>query len=284
MPSTVDRYFKEIKDSNPEYSDSQAWATAWSVYCKHKNPGSEHCKMNPEDYLKGKSAFHVATATRVASRFLEKTSGRGLGWDGKFLGKDCRLQWSDVVWKLEELPTKGKKKVKVGEHQNGYGMYSGVAHLDALIPANILRVAKLSASDTYDKVKDKIGQAMQDAATEISAKNPRWDFLKKNQWYEHDEFYLNIMPEGSEPFSAEGKDFTVSLKWTEWSAYSPESDFQQSDPHYTQYASSSPQHARKMYQILKSDPNALKSVPWTKFSDWLKSNKINYKINFSSWG
>lgn len=68
MPSPVDRYFKEIKKDNPSYSDEQAWATAWSIYCKHKNPGSDHCSKPPSEYLKGKSA---GLTVRVATRYLD---------------------------------------------------------------------------------------------------------------------------------------------------------------------------------------------------------------------
>lgn len=57
MPSPVDKYYKEVKDSNPSYSDEQAWATAWSVFCKHVEPGSEHCHKPTSEYLKGKSAM-----------------------------------------------------------------------------------------------------------------------------------------------------------------------------------------------------------------------------------
>lgn len=70
MPSPVDKYFKEVKKSNPSYSDEQAWATAWSIYCKNKNPNSEHCNKSPGEYLKGKSARDMAVICRVASRFL----------------------------------------------------------------------------------------------------------------------------------------------------------------------------------------------------------------------
>lgn len=68
MPAKVDELFKEIKKGNPSYTDEQAWATAWSVFCKHENPGSDHCHKPAGDYLKGKSA---GLAIRVASRFLE---------------------------------------------------------------------------------------------------------------------------------------------------------------------------------------------------------------------
>lgn len=53
IPADVERYVKETKESNPDYDDSQLWAVAWSRYCKYKNPGSEHCKMNTNDYFKG---------------------------------------------------------------------------------------------------------------------------------------------------------------------------------------------------------------------------------------
>lgn len=68
MPSPVDKYFKQVKKDNPSYSDEQAWATAWSIYCKHKSPGSEHCHKPADEYLKGKKAGLVV---RVASRFKE---------------------------------------------------------------------------------------------------------------------------------------------------------------------------------------------------------------------
>lgn len=80
MPSPVDDYFKEVKKDNPSYSDEQAWATAWSIYCKHKNPGSEHCQKPTSEYLKGKKAAEEAlqafqndvTARRVLDRFVTK--------------------------------------------------------------------------------------------------------------------------------------------------------------------------------------------------------------------
>lgn len=52
-PKKVDDLFKEVKDGNPSYTDEQAWATAWSIYCKHVDPNGEHCqKGGPSQYLK----------------------------------------------------------------------------------------------------------------------------------------------------------------------------------------------------------------------------------------
>jgi hypothetical protein len=91
MPSPVDKYHEQIKKDNPGYSDEQAWATAWSVYCKHKNPGSPHCHKPPSEYLKGKSASVIfrefedaVLIRRVASRFAtalpEEVEEKLLAW------------------------------------------------------------------------------------------------------------------------------------------------------------------------------------------------------------
>jgi hypothetical protein len=54
MPKKVDEYYKKIKKENPEYDESKAWATAWSLYCK--NNESKHCKKDKEEYLNDKNA------------------------------------------------------------------------------------------------------------------------------------------------------------------------------------------------------------------------------------
>jgi hypothetical protein len=70
MPVDVDRYFKEVKDANPDYSDEQAWATAWSIYCRHKNPGSDHCQKDTSEYLKGQGKS-AGAIVRVAARWWD---------------------------------------------------------------------------------------------------------------------------------------------------------------------------------------------------------------------
>jgi hypothetical protein len=76
MPSPVDKYFKEVKENNPSYSDDQAWATAWSIYCKNVNPESPSCHKPKGEYL-SKEATRLITEfadalliQKVASRYL----------------------------------------------------------------------------------------------------------------------------------------------------------------------------------------------------------------------
>jgi len=52
MPSKVDKIYKQVKKQNPSYSESKAWATAWSIYCKYNN--SSHCHRDKSKYLKKK--------------------------------------------------------------------------------------------------------------------------------------------------------------------------------------------------------------------------------------
>lgn len=67
IPADVERYVKEVKESNPDYDDAQVWATAWSIYCKHGNPGSEHCHMDTNDYFKGA----MESLTKLAGTYQE---------------------------------------------------------------------------------------------------------------------------------------------------------------------------------------------------------------------
>lgn len=238
----------------------------------------------------------MSLAARVVARFAKKDLVSTVverfklarAWDDKFVGKDARLSWSRATWLLEELPQKGKKKLRSADLQNPNGIGGG---LDWFIPGNILMFAKLSPSDDYDKIKSKIEDAYKEAIERSEKDDKRGgaaylkanDWVYKIKWYENQVFYLNVIPEGVEEFTVEGKDFKVKVTWTEFSSYSPNSDFHQSDPHYTKYVSKSPTAARKFYLTLKEDPNQLRSVGWNEFGDWLNKQKIPYDTRFSQW-
>ena len=46
--------------------ESEAWAVAWSRFCKYKDPGNDHCTKGPDGYLTGKEA----SAEKVAFRHI----------------------------------------------------------------------------------------------------------------------------------------------------------------------------------------------------------------------
>ncbi len=222
-------------------------------------------------------------ALRVAARFQRKIAA----WEGKLVGKEWRLTWSMRSWKLEELPAKGKRKLRVCTMQNHTDL-GWLPSTSAFIPENILHEGHVSTGDTFEAVKEKIQVAMGKAGQEnvLKLKKPLDhgdEWLTNPRWNEDLVYFLEVMPEGVEPFTVEGKDYTVSVEWGKFEAYDPKADLQNHDPSYTKYESSSPQAARKMYQTLRANPDSLKSVDWNKFDEWMKANKIGYKIHFSQW-
>lgn len=224
------------------------------------------------------------TALRVAARFLQKTAR-----DNKFVGQDCRLTWSRNHWLLEELPQKGKRKLRVAEMQNLFGSLSmrRSPGVDNLMAENILQDAKLATSDGYDAIKKKLETAMREAIDTFVGLNASkdLDWVKKTGalWYENDVYFLEVAPEDTDPMTVEGKDFTLVSQWTRFEAASPDSDFQQIDPHYTQIVQKSPGAARKLYNTLKTEPTALKNISWANLGKWLDTKKIGFKMYSSQW-
>src|SRR5262245_52278633 len=91
----------------------------------------------------------------IAARVAERTLCGSDRYDGKHVGKDARLQWSRYHWVLEELPQKGKKKLKSGTLRNP----SEMGYYDPYIAGNILHDAKLTGSDDYAAIKKKLKDA-----------------------------------------------------------------------------------------------------------------------------
>lgn len=219
----------------------------------------------------------------VVARFKEARN-----WDDKFVGKNARLQWSRATWSLEELPQKGKKKLRAATLQNPNGVGAGI---DWFLPGNILMFAKLSPSDDYDAIKKKIEEAYKEAIERAEADTQRGgaaylkvnDWVYKIKWYEDQVFYLNVIPEGTDPFTVDGKDFTLNVAWTTFKVYSPNSDFQQSDPHYSLLEQKSPTAARKLFVMLKEKPDLLKNVSWNELSGWFAKNNIAAEYRGSVW-
>jgi len=227
-----------------------------------------------------------SASERVVARFVGKTAG----WDGKLVGNGFRMTWDQSSIRIEELPAKGKRKLRVAEMLTPYHW----TKFDAWLPINLIKhVGKVSASDTYDTAKAKVFDALTNERTlgwlKEEAK-PGLDPLAllkqyRTQWNEDEVHYLKVVPENVEPFVAKGKDFAVSCSWTEFKSYSPSSDDYggSGDPHYTVIKSTAPASARKLYQMLKAEPNALSGMKWDDFDDFLKKNKINYEFQHSVW-
>jgi hypothetical protein len=54
LPPDVECYVEEGKAQG--LPEDQAWAVAWSRWCKYKKPGDEHCQKSPSEYFPGRKA------------------------------------------------------------------------------------------------------------------------------------------------------------------------------------------------------------------------------------
>lgn len=213
----------------------------------------------------------------------------GVTYSGKVLGKDCRLRWNRSNFLLEELPAKGKRSLRIAHFDLHILNVSGAPREAGwFIPENLLRDAKLpmsgTASEGYEALKKKIMDVAEDAAAKfVKLHGKPWDWVQRLAWTERAVNALQVEPEGMGPIQIGGKDFTITCQWTDFKVYSPNSDLQQAEPHYTYYSAQSPTAARIIYKKLRAEPNALKSVPWDKLADWLAKNGVSFKTNFSRW-
>ena len=194
--------------------------------------------------------------------------------------KQVRLVYTMQHLKLEELPQKGKRTLRILRFELPPYQH----HFSLFNMPNIIDAAKLANHDNYESAKAKIEKAIQEV-TEMSikdkpAENPK---LIETRTYENEVNYLLIEPADTKPMKIEGKDFMIQAKWTEFKSYSPDSDFQQADPYYTLYQSKSAAAARKFYKTVKSNPDALKTITWSEFGKWLDHNGIRYDTHFSQW-
>ena len=203
---------------------------------------------------------------------------------GKLAGRGARLTWTYNM-KLEELPAKGLKKLRVMDfYLGGYPTDPAVKNSFAFMPRNLVSRAKIGSHDDYDSMKDKLQRAIRESLEDTIDNKHDVDYiLRRYNNSEHTVHYLKVAPENMEPFSVRGKDFTVDLSWTEFKSYSPSSDLTLNTPHYTLLVSKSPAAARKLYQALTVMPEAIRRMSWNHFIDWLKKNGVATNYHFSQW-
>jgi len=203
MPSPVDDYFKKVKKDNPSYSDSQAWATAWSIYCKHKNPGSEHCKKETSEYFKGKNAMddialRVAAQSSVPSEMANRVASRHMHalqmGTGTETDKWRIHRFFDSI-SIVHLENAGKRGKKCKYFNLSYGNIKGDALLDSI------------AFDVVDLAKKNVSLSQMEAGL----KDIVDDFENAGNWVrgidlrDGEKRGIDVMPAGVKPVKISGK-------------------------------------------------------------------------------
>jgi hypothetical protein len=218
----------------------------------------------------------------------------------RVLGNRLRARWDDQhnFIMLEELPGK-PHKVKLGlaiytdnmEHKRNASLF---------LPTNIARRPHpITSGMSFDQALDALEKNYQaaidlwiDEAEKELAETPGdvssyERVITGTHWLTpidlYEVHYLKVTPASTDPIEVSGKDFAGTVGWTEFSFYSPSSDFSQPDPYYIEYGAKSPAAARRLYQLLKAKPGALGNVTWSQFSTWLRQNKVAYESHHSVW-
>lgn len=279
---------------------TRLWFSAQAVKMAHnakggvsKDIGDAHSmwidlrKVSGDEFMDDIAKWEKIKSEGVAGRGPTLAEAREM--NGKVMGSNCRLQWDRNHFYLDEMPQKGKRKLRAAYIEMAALRYGSVTvRADGFIPENLLRDAKIptgKTSDGYDAVKEKILKAIKAAVVKFidTYGEKDWGWLEHVAWSEREVNSLHVEPEGHGPMQIEAKDFTVQSEYTKFKAYSPSSKLDDHEPSYTYYEASAPTAGRKLYMLLREDPKLLKGVAWRDFGDWLTKNKIGYETRFSQW-
>jgi len=186
---------------------------------------------------------------------------------------------------LEQMPGKPvKRTVEICQWDNSWERAQpSISSL--FIPENILMDAKVVPSMSYDQARGAIQRAVDAAVEKAKVAAPALAKGIRSTPYKDTRSYLKVVPTDTKPIQAQGKGFNVTSGWTSFSSRTyhggPERGPQSHDPSYSEIVSKSSGAARKLYGILKANPNALAGV--SDFAVWLNKQKIGYSTNFSVW-
>jgi len=197
-----------------------------------------------------------------------------------------RLTYGQHTIYIEELHAKGKRRLRrftlnfMDASQGGPGD-------SAFLAVNILKHhSKVTADMSYDQAVKATKQGIKQASEEVLRSYPDYDL---GTWLRTEEDVVGaakVPPANAGPLDIRGKDFAFTATWTSFKVFQPQDpsmDDYGGDPHYSGYEQSSPQAARLLYRILKTNPAALSKVSFTEFSDWADKNKIRLRHINSVW-
>lgn len=119
QPPEVRRYFEETKKASPHYDDAQAWAVAWSRYCKHAQPSSPHCNKGRFQYFPIKGGKGSEGYGKIRAKQIALTVGEG---PVEMSGKTVVLEASKGVdiWKVANEVLKDWARRLIPANAKGY--------------------------------------------------------------------------------------------------------------------------------------------------------------------
>lgn len=224
----------------------------------------------------------------------------GRDWKPLVSNDKVRIQWQDHPGNslmIQELPTKPvKRRLRRATVETQMWVHHlGTGAGDHFLMSNILRDAKLTSSMNYDQAVNAMRQAVEKAKQRaISDERSSFteDWFKKfgwgSKWWfnEDDVYFLEVEPTDYKPVSFAGRDFGGKSEWNSFTFYDDKDDdeyMRQMEGMRAFYESTSAAPARKLFKLLKADPDAVKRMDIKQFKALLDKNKIAYKYVPTVW-
>lgn len=202
------------------------------------------------------------------------------------VGPKVRISWKksgDMALTIEELPDGRKKLLRKLSY---YPTQIRDTDSPLFYPLYLNRQAKFNSSMTYDQAVSALLMSVEHAKdTLVSQGELQGGKLQGRYLYEEKDVpYLEVEPADYKPITVAGKDFTLK---SEWSQFSQKTNYSTNphdmDPSTSGIVSKTKASARKLFKILKANPDVLRGMDLQDFMEWLTANRIAYDQYFSSW-
>jgi hypothetical protein len=222
-----------------------------------------------------------------------------------------RVTWSDHpdnMLVVQELPSKPVKRRVRRRTYNTYYMVQWFS--SPFLMENVLRDAKLSSSMDFDGVAKAVDAALVKAKDRAIAESVENTTKYPKEKYPHamyrlfteEEFskvgfpgnvvtdttvsFLEVEPANYKPVKFRGRDFAGTAEWGKFRFYADKDDDEfmaQVEGMQAFYESTSAGAARKLFQLLKADPDFCKGMTVDKFREFLTTNKVGFEYVPTVW-
>ena len=241
---------------------------------------------------------------------LLRKHAREMNWEGTFQGDHFRLKWADHpdnAIQVEEMPGKPVKRRVRKMHFSTMMELQWFHPGSQLLVANIMQDVRLSKSMTYDQVIASIKGAVQKAldsmvneAAKLREKYPTSTYsspeqvektikdgrLPESLFHETTVSFLEVEPADYRPITFKGRDFRGTSEWGEFrfSADKDEDEYmRQVEGMQAFYQEKSKGAARKLFVLLKADPDAVRNMTFDQFKAMLDRAQIGYSYVPTVW-
>jgi hypothetical protein len=144
---------------------------------------------------------------------------------------------------------------------------------------------KITSESTFDSVCEALAKYTEEAKDALRKAGVEEKFVNCCvNLYKHTQKSSKIAPvDCDEEVVLEGKDFKIAVKWDKFTVYSPDSDFQLSDPFYTGYSEKSSFAASKLYKLYLKNKDIVKNLFYGDLPKFFEDNKVCTHYIYSTW-